>query len=32
VFAVEPDVVKLSDEEFVFDPPDAAFHEHACRA
>jgi hypothetical protein len=31
VAAVVPGVVKDSADEFVFDPPDAAFHEHACR-
>lgn len=29
VTAVVPAVENVSDEEFVFDPPDAAFHEHA---
>lgn len=31
VAAVVPGVVNVSAEEFVLDPPEAAFHEHACR-
>jgi len=32
VTATVPSVENVSDVEFVIDPPDAAFHEHACRA
>ena len=31
VTATVPDVENVNDDEFVFDPDDAAFHEHACR-
>lgn len=31
VTAVVPAVENVNADEFVFDPPDAAFHEHACR-
>jgi len=31
VTAVVPAVEKVRDELFVLEPPEAAFHEHACR-
>ena len=32
VTAVPPEVANVSADELVIDPPDAAFHEQACRA